>query len=209
MRYLLYRSSVVPLWYHRLNTLAHPLSGDCRALPRGGMRVHDATGHSSQSLMVSPRNPSDEWIALDGADGVDRATPLSPSVSIPMEETMVPGPVNGAAIKRSTAWILQGSPVPDGCNVTWKTSWGMELDNVTIRVLETLSRISSLGYANILNTSIPTSHWLGLEFASTMSVLFTSMPIVAVSVKKLCVRLEPPQPLTPPPVFTLNLDSMR
>lgn len=44
----------------------------------------------------------------------------------------------------------QGIPVRDVNTQKWQTSWGVQLDNATMRVLETIARLTAMGYSNIL-----------------------------------------------------------
>jgi hypothetical protein len=168
MRYRIYRSSVKPIWFKRFKSRWFTVR------PQGSAKVHDDPLQSVHGSLSNSMDPG-TWAMNEETDRA--ATPLCPSMSQPTY-------AQPEGDQTGTQWILRGNPVPDESDEKWKTSWGLELDNVTIRVLETLCRMSSLGYANILNSSMPTSHWLGIEFASTMSVIFTTRPIIAVSMKK-------------------------
>jgi len=63
------------------------------------------------------------------------------------------------------------------------TSFGLRISDEMAATLEALNRLACLGYGALLDTNFRHRFALGLENASTKSVLFTSRPLTAGSVK--------------------------
>ena len=141
------------------------------------------------------QNINSSEISLGEADLADTPMPLSSTVQHNDSAGGAAVPLTTASFvpqipQRRRGSLLRGNPRDErnGASLKraegkWETSWGIAVDRDMVDTLEALSRVVSLGFANVMDVNMSKTHNLGLASASASGMMFISRPITASSVR--------------------------